>query len=98
MGMPRHKHVTNCAIGVMQMISFFIITLLYPLIYVNSSPQLFPTMGIMMCTTIAKEKLNSRAITNTAATPKERRPKWLSKSPRSVNVNSLLVEINLAVT
>jgi hypothetical protein len=98
MGMPRHKHATNSTVGVMQMISFFIIALLCPLVYVNSSPRLFPSMGITTRATIAKEKPTSRAITITAATPKERRTKRLSKSPRSINVNSLLVEINLSVT
>jgi hypothetical protein len=79
-------------------ISFFIIALFCPLIYVNPSPLLFPTMGITTHATIAKEKPTSRAITTTAATPKERRTKRLSKSPCSVNANSLLMEINLPVT
>jgi hypothetical protein len=55
-------------------------------------------MGIMMRTTIIKEKPTSRAVTITAATPKERRTKQLSKSPCSANVNSLLAEINLPMT
>jgi hypothetical protein len=51
-------------------------------------------MGITMHATIAKEKPTSRVITITAATPKERRTKWLSKSSGSVNINSLLAEID----
>ncbi len=98
MGMLWHKQATNRAVGVMQMIPFFIIALLCPLIYVNPSPQLFPTTGITTCAMITKEKPTSRAITTTAATPKEQRMEQLSKSTHSVNINSLLAEINLPVT
>ncbi len=47
---------------------------------------------------IAMEKPTSKAITTTAATPKERRSEQQSKSLRSVNINSFQVEINLPVT
>jgi hypothetical protein len=97
MGMPQHKRANNRTIGVMQMIFFFIFAFLCPLIYVNPSPRLLKTIGIMMHAAIAKEKPTSGAITTTTATPTERRSKWLSKSPLSVNVNSLLAEINLPV-
>jgi hypothetical protein len=55
-------------------------------------------MGITMRAMITKEKSTSRVITITAATPKERKTKRLSKSPHSVNVNSLIAEINCPVT
>jgi hypothetical protein len=77
------------------MSSSFFIGLLYTLIYVNPTPRLIATMGIITCTLISKDKPTSRAIITTAATPKERRSERLAKSPRSVNVNSLLAEINL---
>jgi hypothetical protein len=98
MGRPRRKHANDHAFGVMHMILFFIFAFLCPLIYVNPSPGLLTTMGITMRTAIAKEKPTSRAITTTAATPKEWRSGRQSKSPRSVNLNSLLAEINLPVT
>jgi hypothetical protein len=98
MGRPRRKHANNRAVGVMQMILFFIFASLCPLIYVNLPPRLLTTMGITTCTAIAKEKPTSKAITTTAATPKELRSKRQYKSPRSVNINSLLAEINLPVT
>ncbi len=55
-------------------------------------------MGITMRAAIAKEKPTSKAITTTAATPKEWRSKLQSKPPHPVNINSLLAEINLPVT
>ncbi len=82
----------------MQMILFFIFAFLCPLIYVKPSSQLLTTMGIRTCAAITKEKSTSRAITTTAATPKEWRSERQSKSPHSVNVNSPLAEINLTVT
>ncbi len=77
------------------MISFFITALLFHLTYVNPTPGLSTTMGITMRASISKDKPTSRAIITTTATPKEQRSKRLAKSPRSVNVNSLLAEINL---
>ncbi len=52
-------------------------------------------MGITTCPLTSKGKPTSRAIIATAATPKKRRSEWLAKSPCTVNVNSLLAEINL---
>jgi hypothetical protein len=98
MGRPWRKHANDHAVGEMQMISFLIFAFLCPIIYVNLTPQLLTTMGIAMRAVITKEKPTSRAITTIAATPKEWRSKWLSKSPHSVNVNSLLAEINLTIT
>jgi hypothetical protein len=98
MGRPWRKHANNRAVGVMQMILFFIFASLCPLIYVNPPPQLLTTMEITMRAAIAKEKPTNKAITTTVATPKERRSERQSKSPCSVNVNSLLAEINLSVT
>jgi hypothetical protein len=81
MGRPWRKHANDRAIGVMQMILFFIFASLCPLIYANPPPQLLTTMRIMMRTGIAKEKPTSKVTTTTAATPKERRSEWQSKSP-----------------
>jgi hypothetical protein len=95
MGRTQRKHANNHAVGVLPMIPFFIFALLYHLVYVNPTPGLITTMGITMHALISKDKPTSRAITTTAATPKEQRSKRLAKSPRSVNVNFLLAEINL---
>jgi hypothetical protein len=95
MGRPQRKNANDHAVGVLPMIPFFITALLYHLVYVNPTPGLITTMGITMRTLISKDKPTNRAIITTAATPKEQRSKRLAKSPRSVNVNSLLAEINL---
>ncbi len=52
-------------------------------------------MGITMHALISKDKPTSRAIIATTATPKEQRYERLAKSPRPVNVNPLIAEINL---
>jgi hypothetical protein len=52
-------------------------------------------MGITTRALTSKEKPTSRATIVTAATPKERRSKSLAKSPRTVNVNPLIAQINL---
>jgi hypothetical protein len=92
MGIPWRKCANGHAVGVL---SLFFVGLLYTLIYVNPTPQLIATMGITTCALISKDKPTSRAIVTTAATPKECRSNQLAKSPRSVNINSLLAEINL---
>jgi hypothetical protein len=96
--MPWRKHAINRAVGALQKIALFIIALLGSSNNINPSPIPSITMGISTCTTTAKDKPTSRTITATAATPKECRSKQLSKSPCSVNVISLLAEINLPVT
>ncbi len=64
--------------------SYFIIPLFYHFIYVNPTPGPYTTTGITMRALTSKEKLTSRAIITTTATPKEQRPKRLAKSPRTV--------------
>jgi hypothetical protein len=83
----------------MLMISFLIIGLFCSLINVNPTSQLSSTMGITMCTLIAKEKSNSRTeCSKTATTSKEWRSTRNSKSPCSADINSLLAEINLSTS
>jgi hypothetical protein len=98
MGMPRRKHASNRTVRAMQKIALFIIALLGSSININPTRRPSTAMGITMRATTAKDKPTSRTITATTTTLRERRSKRLSKSPRSVNVNSLLAEINLPVT
>jgi hypothetical protein len=98
MGTPWRKHANDHTIGMLQMISFFVIARLCSSINVNPTPGTSTTMGITMRVTTVKDKPTGKAITTTAATSKERRSKRLAKSPRTVNVNSLISEINLPTT
>jgi hypothetical protein len=95
MGMPRRKCTNDHAIGVLLMISLFIITLPKNLVHVNPTPRPFSTMGITTRALTSKDKPTSRVIITTAATPKERQSKRLAKSSHTANVNFLLAEINL---
>jgi hypothetical protein len=98
MGIPRHKQANHRAVGVLQMISFFVIALLCSSINVDPTPKTSTTMGITTRTTTVKDKPTGKAIITTKATPKERRSERLAKSPCTVNVNSLIAEINLPTT
>ncbi len=62
---------------------------------VNSTPQLIATMDITTPALTSKEKPTSRATIVPPATPKEPRSERLAKSPRTVNVNPFIAEINL---
>jgi hypothetical protein len=98
MRIPHPKYANGCPVGVLQMILFFIIALLCSFINVNPTPGTSTTMGITTCATTVKDKPTSKAITTTAATPKERRSEQLAKSPHTININSLIAEINLPTT
>jgi hypothetical protein len=95
MGTPWCKHANGHAVGVLLMSSSIIIGLFCTLININSRPRLIATMGITTRASTSKDKPASRATIVTAATPKECRSKQLAKSPRTVNVNPLIAEINL---
>jgi hypothetical protein len=95
MGMPQRKRAKDHAVGVLLMISLFIIALPKHLIHVNPTPGPFSTMGITTCASTSKDKPTSRAIITNAAMPKKGQSEQLAKSPRTANVNSLLAEINL---
>jgi hypothetical protein len=95
MGMLWRKCASNHTAGVLLEISFVIIVLIGHFVYVNTTPGPLTSMGITMRASTSKEKPTKRAIITTAATTKEHRSKWLAKSPRTINVNSLLAEINL---
>jgi hypothetical protein len=69
---------------------FLIALLLATSIHVNPL-QYYSAMGILTRAVISKEKP-----TRTPITPKQaQQPTWISKSPQSENVNSLLAGINL---
>jgi hypothetical protein len=95
MGMLWRTRANNQVAGVLLEISFFIIVLIGHFIYVNPTPRPLTTMGITTRASTSKDKPTSRAIITTAAIPKEQRSKRLAKSPCTVDVNSLLAEINL---
>jgi hypothetical protein len=100
MGIPRRKYANGPAVGVLQMMLFFIIViaLLCSSINVNPTLRTSTTMGITTRAMTIKDKPTSKAITTTATTLKERRSERLFKSPCTVNFNSLITEINFLTT
>jgi hypothetical protein len=93
--MLRQKCANNHAVGVLLMISLFIIALPKHLVHVNPTPRPFSTMGITTRASTSKDKPTSRAIITTAATPKQGQFEQLAKSPCTATVNFRLAEINL---